>query len=244
MSDEMVAIITGANRGLGLEFARQLAGRGYRTVITDRDDRISDEAAAIFEREGLAWDYERVDVTDDSDVARIGDALRQNFGRADVLINNAGIQGDPGIPEHPEDFAIGTFFKAKPETALRTMNTNALGAFRMCQAVIPLMRERGYGRVVNIASGMGQLADMKGGWACYRMSKTAINALTRIVADEVKGEGILVNSACPGWTRTQMGGATATRSVEEGADTIIWLATLPDDGPSGGFFHDRKPYAW
>jgi len=114
----------------------------------------------------------------------------------------------------------------------------------MIRTFMPLMKKRKYGRIVNVSSGMGQLSEMGGGYPAYRISKAALNALTRIVSEELKGEGILVNSACPGWVRTEMGGPQGQRTPEQGADTIIWLATLPDDGPTGGFFRDRKPIAW
>jgi NAD(P)-dependent dehydrogenase (short-subunit alcohol dehydrogenase family) len=110
------------------------------------------------------------------------------------------------------------------------------------QALVPLMQ--GSGRVVDVSSGMGQLAEMNGGYPGYRLSKAALNALTRILADELKGTGVKVNSVCPGWVRTDMGGADAPRTPEQGAETIVWLATLPDDGPTGGFFRDRQPIPW
>ena len=125
-----------------------------------------------------------------------------------------------------------------------TLATNFYAPLRLCQALVPLMRKRGYGRVVNLSSGMGQLDEMSDGWAAYRVSKTALNALTRMVADATRGEGILVNSVCPGWVRTDMGGSSATRGVEKGAQTAVWLASLPDDGPTGGFFRDRQPIPW
>lgn len=107
-----------------------------------------------------------------------------------------------------------------------------------------LMRQQNYGRIVNLSSGMGQLSEMNGCCPGYRTSKTALNALTRLLADELSGSNVLINALCPGWVRTEMGGEQATRDVTEGADTAIWLATLPDGGPSGGFFRDRKPIPW
>ena len=120
--------------------------------------------------------------------------------------------------------------------------TNLIGPFLLCQTLIPLMQGRG--RVVNVSSGMGQLSEMGGGFPAYRMSKAGLNALTRIFARELEGTGVKVNAVCPGWVRTDMGGAGAARSVEEGVATTVWLATLPDDGPSGGLFRDRKPIPW
>ena len=161
------------------------------------------------------------------------------YSRLDVLVNNAGVFLDPMPPEDPSASSV---FRADIATVRYSMETNAYGPLRLCQALIPLMRGRG--RVVNVSSGMGQLSEMNGCCPGYRFSKAAINVLTRILADELRDTRIKVNSVCPGWVRTEMGGPNADRSVEEGADTIVWLATLPDDGPSGGFFRDRKPIPW
>ena len=125
-----------------------------------------------------------------------------------------------------------------------TLETNFYGPLKLCRAFVPLMRENDYGRIVNVSSSMGSIASMGGRSAAYKLSKTALNALTRIMADEVGKENIKVNTMSPGWVRTDMGGSNAPRSLAEGADTIVWLATLPDDGPSGGFFQDRSPIAW
>ena len=146
----------------------------------------------------------------------------------DILVNNAGI-----MTREDSASAIEATFK-----------TNALGPFLLCKVFVPGMVQRGFGRVVNVSSGMGQLSQMNSGYPGYRMSKTALNAVTRMFADEAQGTDILVNSVCPGWVRTDMGGANAARSIEEGADTIVWLATLPEGSPSGGFFRDRKAIAW
>jgi len=160
--------------------------------------------------------------------------VEEEFGRLDVLVNNAGIT-DPwrGTAEDPDFDAVKD-----------VLETNLFGAWRLAKAVLPLMRRNGYGRIVNLSSGMGQLSDMGGHSPGYRVSKTGLNALTRMLASELAAENILVNSVCPGWVRTDMGGSGARRSVEEGADTPVWLATLPNGGPSGGFFRDRKPIPW
>lgn len=126
----------------------------------------------------------------------------------------------------------------------RAMTTNVYGPLLMSQALVPLMKKNNYGRVVNISSGLGQLSDMGGGYPAYRISKTAINALTRMFAGELKDDNILVNSMCPGWVKTDMGGPDAPRDVQEGADTAVWLATLPDNGPRGKFFRDRQEIPW
>ena len=134
--------------------------------------------------------------------------------------------------------------RIKPDTLRRALETNTLGPYQLMQKFAPMMKKAGYGRIVNLSSGMGQLEEMNGGYPGYRISKTALNALTRIFAEELLNTGVLVNSVCPGWVKTEMGGPNADRDVEEGADTIVWLATLPDDGPTGGFFRDREPIDW
>ncbi|MGI8742609.1 MAG: SDR family NAD(P)-dependent oxidoreductase [Bryobacteraceae bacterium] len=150
------------------------------------------------------------------------------------MVNNAGVYLDEGVG----------VFQVAEETLRATLEVNLFGAFRTCRTFVPLMSKGGYGRIVNVTSGMATFAEMRGLTAAYRISKTALNALTCVLADEVRRAGIKVNAACPGWVRTKMGGAGAPRSVGEGADTIIWLATLPADGPTGGIFRDRNPIPW
>jgi NAD(P)-dependent dehydrogenase (short-subunit alcohol dehydrogenase family) len=229
-----LALVTGANRGIGLEIARRLAMAGLEVILGTRDEAKGREAASGLAREGLDVHVRVVDVADDDSVRRVGESVLDEFGRLDVLVNNAGIAIDTDKP----------VIKVDLDLVRETLETNTFGAWRLCRAFVPSMRERGYGRVVNVSSGMGALTDMGGGWPGYRMSKTALNALTRMVAATVANENVLVNSACPGWVKTDMGGAGAHRSLEQGADTPVWLATLPDDGPRGGFFRDRRPVAW
>lgn len=228
------AIVTGANRGLGLETCRQLAALGVRVILTSRDPAQGEAAQARLRAQGLSVLYRPLDVTDADQIAALAAFVQSEFGRLDVLVNNAGVFLDP--------MQNASVFQAELDTLRTTMETNLYGPLRLCQTLIPLMQGRG--RVVNVSSGMGQLSDMNGGCPGYRTSKTALNALTRILADELKATQIKVNSLCPGWVRTDMGGPQAERSVEQGAETIVWLATLPDDGPSGGFFRDKKPIPW
>jgi NAD(P)-dependent dehydrogenase (short-subunit alcohol dehydrogenase family) len=225
-----VALVSGANRGIGLEISRRLASEGVTVVMGGRDEDRARAAA-----EGLDGDVHprRLDITDQASVEECAASIEEQFGRLDVLVNNAGIIGAP-IAGHDADV----------EAARETLETNLLGTWRLSVACIPLMRRSGGGRIVNLSTGMGQLSDMGGGHAPYRISKTAINALTRILSNELAADGILVNSVCPGWVRTDMGTEAASRSVEEGADTPVWLATLPGDGPTGGFFRDREPIPW
>jgi NAD(P)-dependent dehydrogenase (short-subunit alcohol dehydrogenase family) len=240
MKDQLpIAVISGASRGLGFETCRQLGRRGYRVLLTARDHGKGKAAAAALQDEGLKVEFYPLDVTDAQSVQALTGHLEREVGHLDVLVNNAGVFLDPMPPEDPSASSI---FRADIATVRYSMETNAYGPLRLCQALIPLMR--GHGRVVNVSSGMGQLSEMNGCCPGYRFSKASINVLTRILADELRDSRIKVNSVCPGWVRTDMGGPNAERSVEEGADTIVWLATLPDDGPSGGFFRDRKPIPW
>jgi NAD(P)-dependent dehydrogenase (short-subunit alcohol dehydrogenase family) len=229
-----IALVTGANRGIGFEVCRQLARSGNKVILTARSADAGQRAAASLRREGLDVVFHPLDVTDAQSVTAARQFVEHEFGRLDILVNNAGVDLDDGV----------SVFDLSPALAQQTFDTNTIGPLRVCQAFVPLMRQQNYGRVVNVSSGSGQLSSMGGYTAAYAMSKTALNALTRIVADEVSAYNIKVNSVCPGWVRTDMGGPNAPRSVEQGADGIVWLAMLPDDGPSGGFFRDRKPVSW
>mgnify|MGYP000432238135 FL=1 len=234
-----VAVVTGANRGLGLETCRQLARRGSSVVLTCRSQARGEAAAAQLRDEDLDVRFQRLDVTEAAAVDALSAFLQAEFGRLDILVNNAGVFSDPYDPADP---APASIFNADLDTIRRALETNTFGALRVAQALIPLMNGRG--NVVNVSSGMGQLSDMNGCCPGYRLSKTALNAVTRILADELKHTAIRVNSVCPGWVKTDMGGAGAERSVQEGAAGIVWAACLPDDGPSGGFFRDGKPIPW
>uniref|UniRef100_A0ABX1N700 SDR family NAD(P)-dependent oxidoreductase n=1 Tax=Aromatoleum buckelii TaxID=200254 RepID=A0ABX1N700_9RHOO len=236
MESRTISVISGASCGLGRAAAYRLATMPNHLVIATARNR-ADLAplCAKLELSGHSLETCRLDVTDDASVGALRDWIAERFGRVDVLINNAGVLLDrysTSILELPVD------------TLRATLETNLFGALRVSQALLPLMRASRAGRVVNLASGMGQLAEMEAGAPAYRMSKTALNALTRILATEMAEHGIKVNSVCPGWCRTDLGGPEAPRSPEEGIDSVVWLATLPDDGPSGGFFRDRQPIAW
>lgn len=240
MDEEMpVAIITGANRGLGLETCRQLAIRGYRVILTSRDAAKGRAATDGLRQQGLQVEYHLLDVADADSIAQLARDIERDYGRLDGLVNNTGVFLDSIGSNDP---AQDTVFAAELDVIRESMETNVYGPLRLCQLLIPLMRGRG--RVVNVSSGMGQLSDMNGCCPGYRLSKTAINAVTRIFADELKGTHIKVNSVCPGWVRTDMGGPGATLSVGQGVETIVWLATLPEDGPSGGFFRNKQPIPW
>lgn len=235
MQSQIVTVVTGASRGLGQAVARRLAGEGHLVVATARRPEDLDTLRSELQLAGHAMECRRLDVTDDDSVAALRQWLDERFGRADVLINNAGIAIDH----------YSTRLAELPlETLRTTLETNLFGVLRVTQALLPLLRESRAGRVVNLSSGMGQLAEMGAGTPAYRISKTALNAVTRILAAETAGSRIKINSVCPGWCRTDMGGPDAPRTPEEGIDTVVWLATLPEDGPSGGFFRDRRPIPW
>jgi NAD(P)-dependent dehydrogenase (short-subunit alcohol dehydrogenase family) len=238
LPETRVALVSGANRGIGLEIVRQLARGGLIAVIGARDADKGLAAAEKLKSEGLEITVVELDVDDEQSPERAISEMKRLFGRCDVLVNNAAI-----LIDGPGGFEASLFDLAS-DVARRTFETNVLGPLRLIKAAVPLMRAQGYGRIVNISSGAGQLADMGSGFPAYRMSKAALNALTRITAAELRGTSIKVNAACPGWVRTDMGGPKADRSVEQGAETPAWLATLPDDGPTGGFFRDKKPISW
>ncbi|MEO1050723.1 MAG: SDR family oxidoreductase [Bacteroidota bacterium] len=223
-----VALVTGANRGIGLEIVRQLAEKGYETILTSRNAEKGKEAV---EQIGLNNVYfYLLDVADAQSVAQLEQDITQRFGSLDMLINNAGINYD----------TWQNAVNADLDNVKETLETNLIGAWRMAQAFIPLMKQHQYGRIVNVSSGAGALNGMSGGTPGYGVSKAALNALTIKLANELSGSGILVNAVCPGWVRTEMGGSEAPRSPAQGAEGIVWAAELPDNSPSGRFFRDKK----
>jgi NAD(P)-dependent dehydrogenase (short-subunit alcohol dehydrogenase family) len=232
---QRVALVTGANRGIGFEVCRQLAQQEYQVILTSRDPAKGLAAVQKLRDEGLLVLFQPLDVTQEPSVAALGEFLDQKLGRLDVLINNAGIN----LSRQDRDvMTVAT------ETMERTLATNALGALRVSQMAVPLMQKNSYGRLVNVSSDMGQLSRLDSSSPAYRLSKVALNVLTRMLADSTRGTDILINTCHPGWVKTDMGGPGANRSLEQGADTIVWLATLPSGGPNGEFFQDRKRIAW
>lgn len=234
-----VALVTGANRGIGLQTAVELARKGLRVVLGSRDPVKGENALAAVRSTDpdLAARMESLalDVADDDSVHAARAWIKREHGRLDVLVNNAAVLLD-------DDTSI---FDVDLTDVRATMETNFYGPLRTCRAFLPMMFEAGYGRVVNVSSEMGQLSTMGGGSAAYRMSKSALNAMTVILSAETRRyPNVKINCCCPGWVRTDMGGPGATKSVAQGADTVVWLAVLPDNGPTGGFFQDRKRIAW
>ena len=242
MSQQKVAIVTGANRGIGLEICRQLGRQeDLLVLVTSRDQQKGVMVCEQLRDEGLNVRYHQLDVNDPKSIKTLAQDVENEFGRCDILVNNAGILPDAVV--RPGD-SFPSVFRADPQTITKAMATNVYGPLLLCQALVPLMKKNKFGRIVNLSSGMGQLADMNGGYPAYRISKASLNALTRILADELQEENILVNTMCPGWVKTDMGGPNATREIADGADTAVWLAMLPDNGPSGRFFRDRQEMPW
>ncbi len=227
------ALVTGANRGIGREVARQLSERGYDVLLGARDaEKASVAAQELAASTGGNVRALTLDVSDPASIEAAAKSVEAEPGRLDVLVNNAGIGADFGVSGTEPDF----------DAIERTLQTNFYGAYRLTIELLDLLRASAHPRVVNVSSGMGGVAEM-GGWSPgYRVSKAALNAVTRILSTELKAERFLVNSACPGFVNTDMGGPMgAQKPVEEGAAGIVWLATLPDDGPTGGFFRDGRP---
>jgi NAD(P)-dependent dehydrogenase (short-subunit alcohol dehydrogenase family) len=232
MTDNKVAVVSGANRGIGREVVRQLAEHGYSVVLGARDLEKGEQAARELGNHHVV--ALAVDVADDKSVSEFTQQVERKFGRLDVLVNNAGTMYDSWQKASDADLA----------KAHQAYETNLWGGWRLAKAAIPLMRKTGHGRIVNVSSQIGSLATMGNSPPAYATSKAALNALTRILAAELKSDGILVNSVCPGWVRTEMGGPDAPRNVEQGAASILWAVNLPDSGPTGGFFQDGKALPW
>jgi NAD(P)-dependent dehydrogenase (short-subunit alcohol dehydrogenase family) len=229
MRPSPIALVTGGNRGIGLEVSRQLAQSGMRVLLGARDAAKGEKAAREMARGGFDVEAVTLDVTDAASIRAIGDRL----GAVDVLVNNAGVDYDTDQSAISADLA----------RVRRTFETNLFGAWAMAQAIAPGMRKRRWGRIVNVSSGAGSLAEMGRGPPGYSASKAALNAPTRLLAGELAGTGVLVNSVCPGWVATDMGGRGG-RLVHDGAASVVWAVTLPDNGPTGGFFRDGRPVAF
>jgi NAD(P)-dependent dehydrogenase (short-subunit alcohol dehydrogenase family) len=229
-----VAVVTGANRGLGLAIVRALAEHGLHVVLTARSEQSAEQAAADLIKQGLSVSTHQLDVTDPASVVRTMADTGYTFGRLDVLVNNAAVAIDRQQPASSADM----------ERVRATLDANVMGAWRCCTAAIPEMKKNQYGRIVNITTHMSTFAGMGTGSAAYRVSKAALNALTCILAAELHEVNILVNAASPGKADTRLAYGKADRSPQEAADDFAWLATLPDDGPTGYLFHERERLDW
>jgi NAD(P)-dependent dehydrogenase (short-subunit alcohol dehydrogenase family) len=222
-------LITGANRGLGQGVAHYLAGQGWHIIVAARHLSDAIVTADAIKAAGQSAEPLELDVANADHIAR----LASEPPRIDALVNNAGVAA-----------AWDGLETAKIGDARTSLETNALGPFQLIQMFAPAMKAQGWGRIVNVSSGMGGLAEMGSGAPAYRISKTALNAITKFASEDLKGSGILVNSVCPGWVKTRMGGDGAPRSLEQGVASIVWAVELPDDGPTGGFYRDGESLAW
>lgn len=244
LPDAPVAVVTGGNRGIGYAVCRQLAQLGYQVILAARDLQRGQEAVQSLSQAGTLTAAE-LDVTSEKSRTAFADWLQTRFGHVHVLINNAGVHPDPG--GYNAERTGASVFKVELPVIQTAMATHLEGPLRLIQLLMPMMREQRYGRIVNVSSTMGQFENMAGGWPGYRLSKIALNGLTALVAEELADEGqhdIHINSACPGWARTALGGELAPQSAEEAGDTITWLATQPANGPKGGFFRNRQRISW
>lgn len=242
MVTSTIALVTGANRGLGLEIVRQLAQTGMTVLLGARDPGKAEAAAQTIKAQGLNVIAKHIDVADDASVGQLTAEVEREFGRLDVLVNNAAAYVD----------WTETASNANFDDVKRVLETNLFGVWRVTQAFLPLIRQSARGRIVNISSGAGSHADPmfglttgNGGVASYGVSKAALNALTSKFATELADSSVLVNAVCPGLTATAPGmEAMGARPVNESAKGVVWAATLPDDGPHGGFFRDGQPLGW
>jgi NAD(P)-dependent dehydrogenase (short-subunit alcohol dehydrogenase family) len=228
--ESRIAVVTGANRGIGLEVVRQLADAGYRVALCSRSlERGRAAAKTVDSKSVTAF---QLDVADPRSVAALPDALEAAFEHIDVLVNNAAIDYDTDARAVSADL----------DRVRRAFDTNFFGAWAVCKALLPLLHRSRHPRIVNVSSEGGSVSEMFGGTPAYSTSKAALNALTRLLAGELQRERFLVNAVCPGWTDTDMG--QGGRPVAEGAASVVWAALLPDDGPTGGFFRDGRPLPW
>jgi NAD(P)-dependent dehydrogenase (short-subunit alcohol dehydrogenase family) len=228
-----VAIVTGGNRGIGYEVCKELSRADCLVVLTSRNEEDGKKVLdSLDDHDNVV--YHKLDVTDIKDISRLRQWILKMYGRVDILVNNAGIYLDDGV----------SVFEVDEKIVQETMAVNFYGAFCMCRSFVPLMKQNGYGRIVNISSGYGAMNEMAGYQAAYRISKASLNALTLIMADELRDSNIKVNAVCPGWVNTDMGGYMAPTSSQAAARDIVHFAMVDAAGPSGGFFRFKKAIQW
>jgi len=229
MSENKIAVVTGANRGIGFAVAKGLLEKGVKVIVTSRNEKDGKDAMKELAEYGDAI-YHQLDVTDLGSIKRLVAFLEEQFGKLHILVNNAGINYD----------TWQNTINADLDQVRETIETNLMGPWQTIQEMLPLLMKSNGANIVNVSSGAGSLSSQTGERPGYSVSKLALNGLTLQFSRLLREEKILINSVCPGWVRTDMGGANANRSPEEGADTIVWAALLDQNGPSGGFFRDRK----
>ncbi len=232
--DKKIVAVTGGNRGIGFQVCSDLAKKGLKVLLTARNCERGIESANMLQGEGLDVTFFELDVSSAESIDNFVTLVTEEFGRIDVLVNNAAI-----IPD-----ARSSGLSVEIQELQVSLETNVYGIIQLSQKIIPLMIKNNYGRIINMSSGMGQFADMGSGYLAYRISKTAVNTITKVLANETDSHNIQINSVDPGWVKTEMGGAGASLSVEEGADTIVWLSTQPDNSPTGMFYKKREIISW
>jgi NAD(P)-dependent dehydrogenase (short-subunit alcohol dehydrogenase family) len=241
MSEPTIALVTGANKGIGFEIAAGLGRLGWRVGVGARDQRRREDAVEELRADGVDAFGVPLDVTSEQSVAAAARLIEEQQGRLDVLVNNAAVTG--GMPQTPT--------AVDPATVLQVVDTNVVGVIRVTNAMLPLLRRTSSPRIVNMSSSVGSLTlqTTPGAFvgpisAAYSPSKTFLNAVTVQYAKELADTNVLINAGCPGYCATDLNGFRGTRTAEEGARVAIQLATLPDGGPTGGFFDDSGPVAW
>ncbi|QIZ08569.1 SDR family oxidoreductase [Priestia megaterium] len=232
--DKQVALVTGGNRGIGYELVKQLAQKGFKVILASRDPEMGHEGAQKLKESNLDVSFLVLDVDNQESICQAAITVNERYGRLDVLINNAGVYLD----ENKKLVAMD------PSILEKTMATNFFGVYHVIRSFIPLMEKQGYGRIINVSSEYGAISEMPyPGVGAYKLSKFALNGLTRLVAAEINGD-IKINAVDPGWVSSDMGGPSAPRTPKQAAESILWLATIGPEGPSGGFFRDGKPIDW
>ncbi|APH67426.1 SDR family oxidoreductase [Bacillus sp. LR_5] len=232
--DKQVVLVTGGNRGIGYELAKQLGVNGFKVILASRDPVLGPEAAQKLRASGLDVSFVLIDVEDQESIRQAVITVNEQYGRLDVLINNAGVYLDKNEK----------LLYMDPSILEKTMAINFFGAYHVMRSFIPLMEKQGYGRIINVSSEYGAVSEMSDqGVGAYKLSKLALNGLTRLAAAEIKGD-IKINAVDPGWVSTDMGGPSAPRTPKEAAESILWLATTGPDGPNGEFFRDRERIDW
>lgn len=231
-----IAMVTGANRGMGLALSQKLAQEDYHVIMVGRNkDQLRKESERLNSQQ-YTTEYFPADISDPESCHQLIGQLKNKFQRIDILVNNAGIYIDESSKVESLNF--------DDEDMQKTLNINTLAPFRLIKGILPLMRENGFGRIVNVSSGLGSLEGVSSHCFSYSVSKASLNIITKLFASEIKEQDIKINAVCPGWVKTDMGGPNASRSIEEGISGIFWAATLPADGPNGGFFRDGVAIPW
>lgn len=232
--DKKIALVTGGNRGIGLEICRRLLENNIYVLLAARDEQKGITAVEQLKTKNAEIDFIKLDVSNKNSIYEAVEKIEKEFNRLDILINNAGVFLDKNVP------AANTNMQVLKDT----FDVNLYGAVLLTQRIIPMMKKNGYGRIVNVSSRMGQFATLGSGSLAYRISKTALNGFTKIIASEIEDENIVISCCSPGWVKTQMGGMDAQRTVEQGADTPVWLALHSTGEQHGRFYADRTEEEW